>query len=269
MSSSILTASHPFLAHSSYMKEICKPLFSLTAINHFLYSKLDKAGKWIFLSSSPHWLKHYFDMEYYNTGTFEQTLDHYQSGIYLWHGLHNQVLEDASRHFNIDNGVTFIDKAKDYCEFFHFAAKSNDTFIINFYINQQPMLRHFISFFKERLSCLANKLQGHEIIFPRTTCLSLDEFPLNKSQLNANNHNFAELMHCSNYHLDSVHNNAKLSKREIQCLTWLINGKTSQEIGSILNISYRTVVNHLENIKQKTGCYKLAQLIKLGILLGL
>jgi DNA-binding CsgD family transcriptional regulator len=42
-----------------------------------------------------------------------------------------------------------------------------------------------------------------------------------------------------------------LSPRELQCLRLLVAGYTSKEIGEQLEISYRTVETHIENIKHK------------------
>jgi DNA-binding CsgD family transcriptional regulator len=41
--------------------------------------------------------------------------------------------------------------------------------------------------------------------------------------------------------------------REAEVLQWLCQGKTNQEIGIILDISFRTVKKHLERIYQKIG----------------
>ena len=45
----------------------------------------------------------------------------------------------------------------------------------------------------------------------------------------------------------------QLSEREIECLNWLIEGKTSWEIGVLMGISARTVQFHLANCQLKLG----------------
>jgi DNA-binding CsgD family transcriptional regulator len=42
-----------------------------------------------------------------------------------------------------------------------------------------------------------------------------------------------------------------LSKREIQVLHWVKNGKTNMEVGQILGISPPTVKNHLQKVMRK------------------
>jgi DNA-binding CsgD family transcriptional regulator len=44
-----------------------------------------------------------------------------------------------------------------------------------------------------------------------------------------------------------------LSRREVQVLDWVTQGKTDKEIGAILELSPRTVQKHLEHIYQKIG----------------
>lgn len=56
-----------------------------------------------------------------------------------------------------------------------------------------------------------------------------------------------------------------LTKREIECVNWLIKGKSAREIGMILEISEKTVFKHMENLKMKLNCYKQFQL---GYIIG-
>lgn len=42
-----------------------------------------------------------------------------------------------------------------------------------------------------------------------------------------------------------------LSRREVQCLRWVENGKSSWAIGVILNVSYNTVNFHIKNAMRK------------------
>ncbi len=61
-----------------------------------------------------------------------------------------------------------------------------------------------------------------------------------------------------------------LSKRELEIFTELIQNKTTKEIGNKLNISEKTVRNHISNVMQKLGvknrCNAVIELLKLGAL---
>jgi transcriptional regulator EpsA len=62
---------------------------------------------------------------------------------------------------------------------------------------------------------------------------------------------------------------ALLSKREIQVLHWVKNGKTNQEIGQILGISPPTVKNHVQNLMRKLKVSNRAQAVGKGAALRL
>ncbi len=61
-----------------------------------------------------------------------------------------------------------------------------------------------------------------------------------------------------------------LTKREEEVFSLLVKNKTTREIGKHLNISEKTVRNHISNAMQKLGVKGRAQavveLIKLGII---
>lgn len=44
-----------------------------------------------------------------------------------------------------------------------------------------------------------------------------------------------------------------LSRREIEILNWVAQGKTNSEIGAILGVSPRTVQKHLEHVYNRLG----------------
>lgn len=59
-----------------------------------------------------------------------------------------------------------------------------------------------------------------------------------------------------------------LTAREELCLNWVAQGKTSAEIGLILNISARTVNFHIQNACGKMGVRKRQAAIAKAILEG-
>jgi DNA-binding CsgD family transcriptional regulator len=46
---------------------------------------------------------------------------------------------------------------------------------------------------------------------------------------------------------------APLSPRELECLKWVLDGKSDTDIGEILGISPNTVHFHVERVKKKLG----------------
>jgi DNA-binding NarL/FixJ family response regulator len=56
----------------------------------------------------------------------------------------------------------------------------------------------------------------------------------------------------------------KLPKRKVECLYYLVKGKTAKETAKLLNISHRTVEHYLEDIKNRWGCNSKSMLIDFG-----
>ena len=60
----------------------------------------------------------------------------------------------------------------------------------------------------------------------------------------------------------------KLTPREIECLTWATEGKSSWEISQILGCSERTAIFHLTNAATKLGANNRYQAISKALLSG-
>lgn len=57
----------------------------------------------------------------------------------------------------------------------------------------------------------------------------------------------------------------QLTTRELECLFYVLKGKTSKHIGKTLNISYRTVETHMSNVKSKLNIRNKSELIEKAI----
>jgi DNA-binding CsgD family transcriptional regulator len=60
-----------------------------------------------------------------------------------------------------------------------------------------------------------------------------------------------------------------LTRRELECLRWTMEGKTAWEIGRILSISERTAVRHVNNATHKLYCINKHQAVLKALRLGL
>lgn len=58
-----------------------------------------------------------------------------------------------------------------------------------------------------------------------------------------------------------IKNLYKLTNREVDCLSYVLKGKTLKETADILNLSKRTVESYFENIKSKWGCKNKTELL--------
>jgi len=70
------------------------------------------------------------------------------------------------------------------------------------------------------------------------------------------------------YIVENTNDLSKLSTRQLECLFFILRGKTMKEIAYILDISTRTVENHIIALKGKLGCTNKSQLIEHAICEG-
>ena len=61
----------------------------------------------------------------------------------------------------------------------------------------------------------------------------------------------------------------RLTRREIECLQWVSNGKTDREIAEKLAIAESTVHFHVENAKRKCNSTSRVRAVILALALGL
>jgi len=61
----------------------------------------------------------------------------------------------------------------------------------------------------------------------------------------------------------------RLTKRELECLHWIADGKTSTEIASILNLSESTITFHIKNIISKLKVNNRIQAVAKAVLLDI
>ncbi len=69
-------------------------------------------------------------------------------------------------------------------------------------------------------------------------------------------------------HKSNTHNQDNLSAREMECLFYILRGKSAKDVGKILHLSYRTIEDHITSIKCKLNVTGKAQLIEKAILQG-
>jgi DNA-binding CsgD family transcriptional regulator len=69
--------------------------------------------------------------------------------------------------------------------------------------------------------------------------------------------------------IEAASGESPLSAREIECMRWVIGGKSDRDIGQILGISHTTVHFHVERVKKKLGVRTRTQAASLVVSLGM
>lgn len=70
------------------------------------------------------------------------------------------------------------------------------------------------------------------------------------------------------YNIIDQDNLFNLSKREFECLFFILRGKTAKQTAEIMNLSKRTVETYIENLKNKFACDSKADLLIKAVMNG-
>lgn len=241
---------------------LIRPLTNQLGINYFLFIREFNNGNRIWLTNNGPWEEHFHKKEYYRISAFENPQEQRFTGIYPWYCLKGQeVFNDARKSFNINNGITILEKSQEKSDFFHFAVPYNNIHGENACAENIEILRLFINFFRDQAKGLITLAEKNMInIAPPTAPLQLK-----KTQKTYDIKSFALEITPARHYLSDDDKEVYLTQKEMECIQWCIHGKSSEEIAMILGVSKRTVEAHLENMKQKLNCYKQFQLgYKLG-----
>jgi len=253
---------HIYLIQQEDIDKLCQPIKDL-GINYFLYIKAFNDGTRTQLTNNLAWSEHFYKNNYYLMGEFDDPQRTYCPGLFLWSTLPcQQIYQDIRNHFSIDHGVTLVEKINDGYEFFHYGAHLNNYKIINFYLNNFDYLKRFNLYFKDRGANLIKLAENLRVQIPTRECaelINLDNF----LSLQDSYQNFIAQTPIKRYYLDHIGSDTYLTQREVECLYWLAKGNSSKEIARSLQISERTVEEHLLHIKAKIGCNKNSQLVYL------
>lgn len=114
--------------------------------------------------------------------------------------------------------------------------------------------------------------QGRHFLFGVNRCERLPYSPAETTQLLATVQLFA--VHACEAALKllapaEAPDAPSLTPRELECLRWTMEGKTAWEVGSILGISERTAVLHVNNAAHKLNCVSKHQAVIKAMRLGL
>ena len=70
------------------------------------------------------------------------------------------------------------------------------------------------------------------------------------------------------YLIEECNSQSQFTDKELECLFFLLRGKSSKETGDLLNLSPRTIEKRIDELKVKMGCHYKDELIEKCIALG-
>lgn len=243
----------------SEIRDICNYLILYFGIDHFCFIRNYIDGTHICLTTHTEWMELVYK-SYYRYDIFLKGIDSYFSGVHLWASLNNQEsFVNFKQHSRIDNGIVLIDKQLDYCEFYNFATSERNNEIIDFYIANLDILWRHIFYFKDKAAHLIKQAEKDRLILPKRIEQQKSE-PL--VDINHQPLNMETIAPIKRYYINVNNDQSYLTQVEARCCYYLIRALSIKEIAKLINLSPRTVENHLNNVKHKFSCATTSDLIK-------
>ncbi len=240
------------VGHSDKIRRATRPLRERLGIGYFTYHKIDRQGKYTVLVDRPDWAEHYVGEKFYLDDPFLSQPEAFSPGISLLQirdGEENRILKAGKERFGLDLGAVLIEKSRDCVEFFGFCGNRKKSALEKLYLNHPSLMRAFGRYFKkemarelaamEKEAALLKDLKGKN--YSRKVPVEPD---IPRADLQA----FLEDLKIGAPGFES------LSRRERECVSLLLIGKSARETARELGLSPRTVEFYFESIKSKLSC---------------
>jgi hypothetical protein len=236
------------------LHKICQPL-SLNRISYFCYAECtysDTSAKGFCMDNNLEWTRAFFsssceqDPEYYKNIqasmlTKNKIFYTFGSGVVL------------AKEFGFQNVFNIIYNKQNRIEKYTFANFDKDDDLTDFYLNNLDLLHRFILYFQFKTRNLTKEAFNNKAYVN----INFNLFHINDKLLNQKERDqrnlFIQETEITKIQVKDSNFNLYITKKELECLHLLAIGKTMKEIANVLNISSRTVEDHLNNIKFKTG----------------
>lgn len=245
----IISDNHFFLSSSNDIDELSKPLKRL-GITFFSYSKHSPDLGRIWLSNNPSMLQSYYENNYYHYGNTESTPNNYKSATLLWSTLPKQFLYEHAAAFNAHDGMFIVEPNSDgSCDFFGYATNKRNSRIVNMYLSNLDAIKNYNSYFLTKAHKLIKCAEHSKLYMPfhNDSVDFIDE---------VNQRDIYTLLSTTN-----ISNNIRLSPRQLECATYLLDGKTSKQISGITGLSIRTIEYYISIMKKKLSCNHKTELV--------
>jgi DNA-binding CsgD family transcriptional regulator len=253
--------------------DVCNALCKNSIIKYFNYAKYYEKGSGFCLTTHPDWHTYFIKKVDY-VKTVQQVFIEISNGMFLWEDKIAPVAIDACKNFKIYKPIAIVKYKNPYYEICSFGidADCSESASIDFYLNNLDILKRFILYFKDKMIKLIKRSDNNcnqfaIPMFPQlqqskdkiTTC---SENRLHKQQLLSD-------LKIERYLLENKHGIQNLSRRELECLLYVLKGRTSRETGNILCISPKTVDTNLSIVRDKLDCSSRAELFSKAMEIGI
>jgi len=173
------------------------------------------------------------------------------------------VMSEIEAKFKFKDLMVIVKKNLNYTEIFSFGISSVVHEELTF-LGEFDLIEKFIDYFLLKGVEILKKVKEAAINLPGAEALIFKEPRVklcDTDNLFKTDYDLQEILGDESDFLGKI---ARLSSRERECVYWVSQGKTADEIGILLNISKKTVELHKSNIISKLGKhYNFARLVYL------
>lgn len=261
--------------YNNEIKKFCAPLFRNFGFNCLFYHHISTDGYATSFCSDIESFEYYFHNQLYKINPYARHPDHFQSGIHLIPDINDNAYQEAIRNeadqFDLAYRVIVLEKTELGCQGFSFATSQNTPSASSSYIlNHLPILQSFIRYFKQENENMLKNLLSEPHSLKKAIGKEFDLKPKIMPSSPSSQKKIELLKQMGIVHSTDE---TLLSPRELECMRCLLNGYTSAQTATLLDLSKRTVEHYIENVKLKTNCYtkldlfqKFRELEALGLL---
>ncbi len=176
----------------------------------------------------------------------------------------NVLLEQVSKNFKVSHVLTLVKQQHDCFDMYVFYTNCYER-LVSTCLNAINILHQFIFYFQ---------LEAKEILYKHAQDrlyqkISRDIKQKNVQFLEEHQMNLSVIQNDYKYLQIKIQKHFKVTPRELECLTWCVLGKSTEEIAMIIHAGKRTAEMHLANLKRKLNCHKQTELIRKAIALRL
>jgi len=248
--------------HLNELMTICHPLFKLSGnnIKTFSYHCFFPNQTHFSVGTDINWMEFYLLTASDSGGAFLDAIRQTPYNAYkyfLWppHHQDDNILSSLYTH-NIWNGLSILQRYKNYVEVWSFSSTRENDAIKNFYINNLEEIKFFIKSFQYKASKFINLSKNRPLAIIKNPFDISYIAEQENAELKAKKV-FKEESYPKKFLLTAPKKEKIiLTKREYECLCEISKGKTYKEVAKALSlesksINARTVESYVNNIKDK------------------
>lgn len=242
---------HTSIKHTQLMRRLSAPLQQHFGINYFCYQFVSHEGAWFTVSSCHEWILYSAENKFYLHDPSLVQPRYYTSSVCFpknhQHDIFQETLiEHAIKRFNLDHCLAIIEPHVLGCDYYFFGAPSEHTQITQIYLTQLSRLRYdFTKYVQEEIKAIHPQWLEHSVNLQE---INPERFYTTEHLLMLKN----DLAQSQDF-LSSIQKQPILTLREQQCLQLFQQGFTAKQTACQLGLSYRTIEDYFEKIKNKYG----------------